>query len=60
MDYTEINAKTIDSWVKDGWEWGIPVTHEAYIKAGQGEMFSGITERRNFTGRHGQWTQFFV
>lgn len=22
MDYQDINAKTIDTWVRDGWEWG--------------------------------------
>ncbi|MDR2534870.1 MAG: class I SAM-dependent methyltransferase, partial [Treponema sp.] len=37
MKYTEINAKTIDSWVKNGWEWGIPIPHEVYSKARQGE-----------------------
>jgi ubiquinone/menaquinone biosynthesis C-methylase UbiE len=37
QDYTNINAKTIDNWVKGGWEWGIPVSHEEYEKAKQGE-----------------------
>jgi ubiquinone/menaquinone biosynthesis C-methylase UbiE len=35
--YTDINAKTIDGWVKNGWTWGIPITHEEYIKAKDGE-----------------------
>ncbi len=26
--YTNINSATIDRWVAEGWEWGIPVTHE--------------------------------
>lgn len=30
MDYTKINAETIDSWVEGGWEWGIPITTEEY------------------------------
>lgn len=36
-DYTEINAKTIDSWVESGWEWGTPISHETYEKALRGE-----------------------
>lgn len=36
MDYQEINAKTIDKWVKEGWEWGIPISHEVYIRALEG------------------------
>ena len=24
MDYQDINAQTIDSWIRDGWEWGKP------------------------------------
>lgn len=37
MDYQEINAKTIDGWVAEGWEWGEPITHECYMKALDGE-----------------------
>lgn len=37
MSYTYINAKTIDNWVKDNWEWSIPISHEEYVKAKQGE-----------------------
>lgn len=33
MDYTEVNAQTIDRWVRDGWEWGVPVSHQAYLDA---------------------------
>jgi SAM-dependent methyltransferase len=35
--YTDINAKTIDCWIEEGWEWGIPITHEEYIKVKNGE-----------------------
>lgn len=35
--YTEINARTIDGWVKNGWTWGIPISHEDYVKAQNGE-----------------------
>ena len=37
MDYQEINAKTIDRWIEEGWEWGKPITHEAYEKAKAGD-----------------------
>jgi len=36
-NYTDINAKTIDSWIEDGWEWGIPISHDDFIKAKNGE-----------------------
>ena len=35
-NYTETNAKAIDKWVEDGWEWGIPITHEVFIAAKSG------------------------
>lgn len=35
--YQDINAKTIDKWVEEGWEWGKPIDHETYVKATQGE-----------------------
>lgn len=34
--YPDINAETIDRWVEEGWEWGIPVTHEVCENARQG------------------------
>jgi SAM-dependent methyltransferase len=37
INYTAINAKTIDRWIDEGWEWGIPISHENYIKAINGE-----------------------
>lgn len=37
INYQDINAATINKWVQDGWEWGIPVSHETYEKAGKGE-----------------------
>ena len=32
-NYTDINSRTIDKWVEEGWEWGKPIDHETYIKA---------------------------
>ena len=37
MSYTEINAKTIDGWIKDGWCWGVPIDHETYARAANGD-----------------------
>lgn len=36
MQYQDINAKTIDSWVREGWEWGIPIGHAVYEAARSG------------------------
>ena len=36
MNYQDENARAIDRWVEQGWEWGVPVTHEAYAAAQRG------------------------
>lgn len=36
MNYQEINAKTIDKWITEGWEWGTPIDHEVYEAAKAG------------------------
>ena len=35
--YQDINARTIDRWIEDGWEWGQPITHAVYEKAIAGD-----------------------
>ena len=37
MNYQQINAETISRWCREGWEWGIPITHEEFEKARQGD-----------------------
>ena len=37
MNYQDENARTIDRWVAEGWEWGVPVTREQYAAALRGE-----------------------
>lgn len=37
MGYQEINIETIERWIKDGWKWGRPISHEDYLKALQGD-----------------------
>jgi SAM-dependent methyltransferase len=46
MNYTDVNAKVIDSWVEQGWEWGVPITHKDYIKAQGGEWDVLLTPTR--------------
>jgi len=36
MNYTDINADTIDKWVDGGWEWSVASTTEAYSAAKKG------------------------
>ena len=36
MSYTDINSKTIDRWIEEGWEWGIPISHEIFTAAQNG------------------------
>ena len=37
MNYQDINAATIDRWIEEGWEWGIPIDHEDYLRAQRGD-----------------------
>ena len=37
IDYTEMNSVIIDGWIDNNWEWGIPISNEAYVKATKGE-----------------------
>ena len=43
MNYTDLNAATIDRWVEEGWEWGIPIGHEDYRKAAAGDWSMLLT-----------------
>ena len=43
MDYQDINAKTIDRWIEEGWEWGMPISHEVYVAATQGDWDVQLT-----------------
>ena len=36
MNYQDINSKTIDRWVEEGWEWGKPISVETFKKAQDG------------------------
>ena len=43
MDYQDINARTIDRWVSEGWEWGRPISHENYDSALRGDWDVRLT-----------------
>lgn len=36
--YSNINSKSVDSWVKSGWEWGKPIYHGDFLKAKEGKF----------------------
>lgn len=42
-NYTEINSTTVDKWVKGGWEWGLPVDHETFMRAKEGDWDMVLT-----------------
>lgn len=42
-NYQDINAKTIDRWVEEGWIWGVPITHEEYVNAQKGNWSVVLT-----------------
>lgn len=43
MDYTNINASTIDRWIEHGWEWGKPISHEQYMEVLDGKRAMLLT-----------------
>ena len=36
VEYQDINAETFNRWIEEGWEWGIPISHDEYVQATQG------------------------
>ena len=47
MNYQDINSETIDRWVRDGWEWGQPITHEEFSRAKAGTWDVKLTPVRS-------------
>lgn len=43
MNYTKINADTIDRWIEQGWQWGIPISHEQFVEACAGKWSMVLT-----------------
>lgn len=46
MNYTDINAETIDRWIENGWEWGVPISHEDFLKVKHGDWSVVLTPVR--------------
>lgn len=46
-NYQDINKKTIDKWVEEGWQWGIPVSHKVYEEEKKGNWNVGLTPTIN-------------
>ena len=42
-NYQDINAETIDRWIEEGWIWGVPISHETFLAAGQGNWDVQLT-----------------
>ena len=45
--YTDINSKTIDKWVEEGWTWGIPISREDFSRAKDGDWGVLLTPLKN-------------
>ncbi len=46
MDYQETNARIIDRWIEEGWEWGKPVDHAVCQAAREGRWNVLLTPTR--------------
>ena len=46
LNYTEENSRTIDRWVDEGWQWGVPVTAAACAAARRGDWQVFLTPTR--------------
>ena len=46
MAYQDINARTIDKWIREGWEWGKPISHEVYERAKAGTWDVHLTPNK--------------
>lgn len=47
MSYQDKNAETIDRWIEEGWEWGIPISHETYLEALNGKWDVVLTPTKS-------------
>ncbi len=44
--YQDENARTIDRWVAEGWEWGVPIDHDTFVRAAAGDWQVLLTPTR--------------
>ena len=47
MKYTDLNSSVIDSWVENGWEWSVPISHEEFERAKQGDWHVVLTPTKS-------------
>lgn len=45
--YTDLNAAVIDRWIEEGWEWGQPLPHEAFLAAKNGDWHVLLTPTKS-------------
>lgn len=43
IDYAKLNSQTIDRWVEEGWQWGVPISHEEFCDAKNGNWRAVLT-----------------
>lgn len=46
MNYQDINAGVVDRWVSEGWQWGMPIDHETWLRARAGDWDVLLTPRK--------------
>ncbi len=46
MNYQDINARAVDRWVEEGWEWGQPIDHATWLRAAAGDWSVLLTPTR--------------
>lgn len=46
MTYTDKNSETVDHWVSEGWQWGIPISHQDFINTQNGDWNVFLTPCR--------------
>lgn len=44
--YQDMNAQVINQWVKEGWEWGVPISHETFLEAKNGHWGVVLTPHK--------------
>lgn len=44
--YQDMNAQVINQWVKEGWEWGVPISHETFLEAKNGHWAVVLTPHK--------------
>ena len=45
--YQDVNAKTIDRWIADGWEYGLPIDHDTFTEAKNGNWNVRLTPTKD-------------